>query len=153
MKPLLFVLLSMVSARAQQVPRPAPPMNLLAPCKGKPALLAFVVTTCSHCKAFTRRVMEPLYEQHHVCAMAIAFDEGGDTARFAREQGLTFPVYRVERRVMQSFLGMTGPDRIVGTPQVVVIDRHGVIQAQSKPEGTPLLLQMSVIRQILEELR
>ena len=65
----------------QVVPRPAPAWNPLLECKGKTTLLAFVVTICSHCKAFTREVMEPMSKRGEVCAIAVAFDEGGDTGK------------------------------------------------------------------------
>jgi len=72
MKSILFVLLSLAGAVAQpRIPRPAPALNLLQPCKGRPALLAFIVTTCPHCQAFTRTVMEPMYEAGKVCAIAV----------------------------------------------------------------------------------
>jgi len=135
------------------LPRPAPSLNVLSPCKGQVTVAAFIVTTCPHCQRFTRNVMEPMYTGKEICAVAIAFDEGGDAARFASAQGLTFPVYRIERKFVREFLGLTGPDRIIGTPQVVVIDKRGRIQAQSKPEGSPLLLQREVLHEIVERLR
>ena len=138
---------------AQVVPRPAPAWNPLLECKGKTTLLAFIVTICSHCKAFTRDVMEPMRKRGEVCAIAVAFDEEGDTAKFVHDQGLTFTVFKMERDKVREFLGITGPDRVIGTPQVVVIDKHGTIQAQSAPQGSPLLSQPAVIRQIVEELK
>lgn len=147
-----FLLLAPVAC-GQTVPRSAPALNLLAPCKGRVALVAFVVTTCPHCKAFTKDVMEPLYEAKRVCAVAIAFDRDGDTARFAAQQRLTFPVFKLDRELVRQFLGLSGPDRRLGTPQVVVIDKHGMIQAQSTPEGSPLLMQRGVIGDLVERLQ
>lgn len=151
-KTLLGLLFCAVSF-AQQVPRPALAWNPLLECKGKTTLLAFVVTTCLHCKAFTRDVMEPMRKRGEVCAIAVAFDEGGDTAKFVHDQGLTFTVFKLERAKVREFLGITGPDRVIGTPQVVVIDKHGTIQAQSAPQGSPLLNQPDVIRQIVEAVK
>lgn len=136
-----------------KLPRSAPRFNPLDPCRGRTTVLAFIITTCPHCKAFTAKVMEPMYESGKVCAVAVAFDEGGDIDRFAREQKLRFPLYRIERQHVREFLGMTGSDRAIGTPQVVVMDRLGTIWAQSAPEGSPLLLQPDVIREIVEKLR
>lgn len=134
-------------------PRPAPRLNLLSQCRGKVTIVAFIVTTCPHCQAFTRTVMEPLYESRRICALAIAFDEDGDVAKFAAKQRLTFPVFKLERKLVREFLGLGGPDRALGTPQVVVIDKAGVIQAQSAPEGSPLLTQPAVIREIVGRLQ
>lgn len=141
------------AAAQPKLPRPAPKLNLLAPCHGKVTVAAFIVTSCPHCRAFTQRVMEPLSEAGKICAVAIAFDDGADTARFATEQNLSFPVFRLERAVVRAFLGMTGEDRAIGTPQVVVIDKAGTIQAQSAPQGSPLLLQSSVMRELAERLQ
>ncbi len=135
------------------LPRLAPRFNPLEPCRGRTTVAAFIVTTCPHCKAFARNVMEPMYESGRICAVAVAFDEDGDIDRFAREQKLRFPLYRIERKQVREFLGMTGPDRLIGTPQVVVMDKLGTIWAQSAPEGSPVLLQPEVIREIVEKLR
>jgi hypothetical protein len=154
MRFLALFCLSLGGALAQPgLPRPAPRINLLEPCRGKITVAAFIVTTCAHCQAFTRNVMEPMYEAGRICAMAVAFNQDADTARFVREQTLTFPVYKIERKIVREFLGMTGEDRRpIGTPQVVVIDKSGFIQAQSAPEGSPLLLQAEVIREIVARL-
>ncbi len=152
-KILLLLTLSALASAQPKLPRPAPALNLLSPCKGRPTVLAWIVTTCPHCKAFTHSVLEPEYESGRVCAVAIAFDDEGDTAKFAREQGLTFPVYKLSREVMRAFMGMTGPDRPVGTPQVAIIDKHGIIQAQSEPAGSPILQRRVIIDSILEAMK
>jgi peroxiredoxin len=148
-----FVAVAQPGFHSIVVPRPAPALNLLAPCKGKLTLLAFIVTTCPHCKAFTRQVMEPLHESKQICAIAVAFDQEGDTERFSRQSGLTFPVFKLDRKLVREFLGIAGPDRALGTPQVVLIDKAGTVQAQSAPEGSPLLLQQAVIRDLVERLK
>jgi hypothetical protein len=154
MKLSLLLLLSMFCTLAQpKPPRPAPRLNLLEPCRGKVAVAVFIVTGCPHCQAFTRGVLEPLYASHQICAVAVAFNQDADTARFARDQGLTFPVFKLERKIVREFLGITGEDRALGTPQVVVIDKAGMIQAQSAAEGSPLLLQPAVIRDLVQRLQ
>jgi hypothetical protein len=40
----------------------------------------------------------------------------------------------------------------VGTPQIAVIDRAGLIQAQSAPEGSPFLMQPEILGAILNRL-
>jgi peroxiredoxin len=135
------------------LPRPAPALNLLAPCKGRVTLVAFMVTTCPHCKTFSHDVMRGIDAGNLACTVGIVFDEDGDPAKFASEQELRFPVYKLERSKVREILGMTGEDRIIGTPQVMLIDPKGMIRAQSKPEGTPLLLQWNVIRGLIESLR
>ena len=131
---------------ARALAQPKPPRaglrgsNVLEPCRGKvTTVVAFIVTGCPHCKAFTRDVLEPLYEAKRVCAVAIAFDvDEADTARFSRDQKLTFPVFKLERKVVREFLGVSGEDHALGTPQVVVIDKFGIIQAQQAPRRVRL---------------
>lgn len=149
MKTTILFLVSLAALAQPSPPRPAPPLNLLNECKGKPTVLAFINTECSHCKAFTHDAMQMIHRLGLACTIAVAFNEDGDTAKFAREQQLTFPVYKIERARVREFLGLTGPDGIIGTPQVVVIDKHGVIQAQSKVEGTPAFMQYPILLGIL----
>ena len=139
--------------RAQPVvPRPAPRLNMLEPCRGKVALVSFIVTSCPHCQAFARSVMEPIHESGKACVIAMAFDEGGDTAKFAREQKIQFALYRVERPVVRLFLDIGGPDKPIGTPQVAIIGKDGRIMAQSSPEGSTELLQRAVVEAVIGEL-
>lgn len=150
---LLFLLTPPCAMAQPRPPRPAPRLNLLEPCRGKITVAAFIVTTCPHCQAFSRNVMEPLYESKQICAVAVAFDRDGDTAQFAMNQRLTFPVFKLDRSAVRQFLGLTGPDRPLGTPQVAVIDKAGIIQAQSAPQGSPLLLQPGVIADLVRKLK
>jgi len=150
MKIFLRLLLSSGCLLAQpKIPRPAPALNLLQACHGRPTLLAFINTGCLHCKWFTSTVMEPMYEAGKACAIAAAFDEDGDLNKFVREQKIRFPLFRIERSAVREFMGMPKEDSLIGTPQVVVIDRKGMIQAQSAPAGSPFLLQREVIESIL----
>lgn len=153
MKRLILILNAAAVLFAQPpLPRPAPALNLLTPCKGRITLVAFMVTTCPHCKAFSHDVMRSMDAGHLACTVGIIFDEEGDPAKFASEQDLHFPVYKLSRAEVRSILGMTGPDRAIGTPQVMLIDKLGMVRAQSKPEGTPYLLQWNVIRGLIESL-
>jgi hypothetical protein len=78
-----------------------------------------------------------------------AFDEKADVSAFAKQLGLSFPVGVAGRREALAFLGIAGNVRI-GTPQVVLIDRRGVIRAQSAPEGSPMLQSADVLRGLIE---
>ena len=84
-------------------------------------------------------------------AALAAFDEGADVAGYARRFGLTFPVGRASADQMRAFLGIPRGRRIA-TIQVVLIDRIGMIRAQSAPEGTPMLQTPDVLRALIETL-
>ena len=147
---ILASLILAVATLGQAIPREAPALNLLFPCKGRVTVVAFVITTCPPCKYFAREVMEPLSRSETVCMVAALVDNGS-TAKFAQEQGLTFPVYRIERRHVLAFLGIGG-DPQLAMPQIVVIDRRGGVQAQSAPGGSPKLLRRTEIEEIVRGL-
>ena len=81
----------------------------------------------------------------------VAFDEGGDTAAFTKRFGLTFPVGASTSDQAHDFLGITRGARL-GTPQVVAIDRKGVIRAQSERLGSPILQTHDYLRGLLNAL-
>ena|GEM_PF-5946173 len=80
--------------------------------------------------------------------MEVAFNQGADPARFAGRFGMTFPVGSASSAEAHAFLGIPAGERL-GTPQVVVIDRSGMIRAQSERLGTPLLQTPEYLRSLL----
>jgi peroxiredoxin len=145
--------------RAQlPVPRPAPELKIveasgkstmLSSYRGHVVLLAFISTQCSHCQKASLVFEELSHEFSGRLQVAeVAFDEGADTAAFAKHLGLTFPVGSSSSGAAHAFLRIaTGAG--VGTPQVVAIDRSGVIRAQSERLGTPLLQAPDYLRELL----
>ena len=145
----LFVIAACMSLRAQgPVPRAAPELKIveasgrttmLSSYRGRVVLLAFISTQCVHCQRASG-VFEQLAREFggKLQVAALAFNEGGDTADFSRRFGLTFPVGASTDETAHDFLGI-GHGMRLGTPQVVVIDRSGVIRAQSERLGSPIL--------------
>ena len=147
----LLLLVGGLSLAQPTVPRPAPRINFLEDCRGKVTVLAFIVTSCPHCQAFSK-VLEDLSRTHKsICAREAAFNDDADITAFARNLQITFPVLKIERGVMNDFMGVPRGSR-VGTPQIAVIDRAGMIQAQSAREGSPFLMQAEILRAIVESL-
>ena len=132
------------------LPRPAPRINLLDACRGEVTVIAFVVTTCPHCQEFSK-TLDSLARTKKICAREAAFDEDADITAFVRKLGLSFPVFKIERQAMLRFMGLPAGVRL-GTPQIAVIDREGMIQAQSAREGSPLLMQPEVLGAIVNDL-
>ena len=144
------------------VPRPAPEFQIVEPSghaaklsslRGHVVLLAFVLTTCSHCQEASRD-FEKLRDEFGARGFDVleaAFNENADVTAYARQFGLSFPIGIVNRSDALSFLGIRGNVRI-GTPQVVLIDRIGMIRAQSAPEGSPLLQSADVLRGLIDAL-
>lgn len=143
------------------VPRPAAELKIvqgsgqtamLSSYRGRVVLLAFISTQCSHCQRASV-VFEQLAREFasKVQVAEIAFDEGADGAAFKKRFGLTFPVGTGTSDAAHAFLGIP-PGARLGTPQVVAIDRTGVIRAQSERSGTPMLQTADYLRSLLNAL-
>jgi peroxiredoxin len=156
---ILSLLAVSVSLLAQgPVPRPAPELKIvdasgkataLSSYRGSVVLLAFVSTQCGHCQRASL-VFERLAQEFagRLRVMEAAFDEGADTKEFRQRFGLTFPVGTTTSDTTHAFLGIAAGTR-VGTPQVVVIDRTGMIRAQSERLGSPLLQTSDFLRALV----
>jgi peroxiredoxin len=160
-KGVLWVLLASGLAQAQGlVPRPAPELKIVEPSgrtillssfRGRVVLLAFISTQCGHCQAASR-VFEQLsreFARRLEVAEVAAFGDPSDVAAFEKRFGLTFPVGISTSDAAHDFLSLARGTR-VGTPQVVVIDRTGVIRAQSERLGSPMLQTYGYLRDLLK---
>jgi peroxiredoxin len=159
---LLFLLVTAAAPAQPALPRPAPEFQVREPSgrttmvssyRGHVAVLAFVVTTCSHCQALSielQRMLEEFGPRGLKVAESV-FDEHGDIPGYVQKLRLTYPVGQCSREQMRNFLEMSWNGRI-GTPQVVVIDRMGMIRAQTAPAGSPLLQSADVLRGLIESL-
>ena len=150
----------MLALHAQgPVPRPAPELKIVEPSgkttmlssfRGRVVLLAFISTQCSHCQRASLLFDQLSHEFAGQLQVAeVAFDEGSDTAAFTKRFGLTFPVGSSSSDAAHAFLGVTAGAR-VGTPQVVAIDRAGVIRAQSERLGSPILQTSDYLHALLK---
>ncbi|HEX5431189.1 MAG TPA: TlpA disulfide reductase family protein [Bryobacteraceae bacterium] len=133
-------------------PRPAPefPGIALSSYRGDVVLLAFIVTTCTHCQRASGvfQQLQNEFGSRGLRVIEVAFDEKADTAGFAKRFGLSFPVSRSPRKNVMAFLGLPADARL-GTPQVVLIDRIGMIRAQSAREGSPMLQTKDVLESLI----
>jgi len=141
------------------VPRPAPELKIveasgqttmLSSYRGRVVLLAFISTQCPHCQRASV-VFEQLSHEFsgRLQVAEVAFDEGGNTAAFAKRFSLSFPVGAATSDLTHDFLGLARGARL-GTPQVVAIDRSGIIRAQSERLGSPILQTHDYLRELLK---
>lgn len=156
----LCVALAVQSAVAQPMPpRPAPEFPivqspnqtvLLSSYRGNVVLLAFIVTSCTHCQRASGVFQELLGEfgSKGLRVVEVAFDENADVKGFAKRFGLSFPIGWSERKNVLAFLGLPANARL-GTPQVVLIDRVGMIRAQSAQQGSPMLQTKDVLEGLI----
>ena len=109
---------------------PAPPFALrtlsgetvrLESLRGRPVVLAFWAPWCTVCKAESHNLSalkERAGERAHVLSVAVAYDDVEEVRRFAREQGVDYPVllgddalqraYRVDSFPTTLFLSSEG---------------------------------------------
>ncbi len=124
---------------------------MLSSFRGRVVLLAFISTQCPHCQRESG-IFEQLSHEFAGrldVAEVAAFGDTSDVAAFAKRLGLTFPVGIGTSDAAHDFLGLARGAR-VGTPQVVVIDRRGVIRAQSERQGSPILQTYDYLHDLLK---
>ncbi len=169
----LILGIGLTSLHAQQAAlRPAPPLTFSLPQEGQKTLsqyrgkvvaLEFILTTCMHCQA-AAKVMTKLQNEFgtkdlQVLDLAInGLDEGRDAKAanalvtdFSSTYQAGFPVGWVQREAMPAFMGVSVMERSV-VPQLVLIDRNGVIHYQTPPMGDEHSMMESTIRERIQEL-
>jgi thiol-disulfide isomerase/thioredoxin len=157
---------------AAPVPRPMKELTLMLPSgtnslltsyKGKVVMLAFMFTTCPHCQALSQ-VMTKLQGElgpRGFQALGAAFNDEVNspdqkanlavTGNFVSQFHVGFPVGRVPRETVLNYVGVSVIDTRWVVPQIVIIDRKGMIVAQSDPKGeaTPNLQREDYLRTYL----
>jgi peroxiredoxin len=158
---------------AAPVPRPTKEFTIILPSgqqkllssyrAGKVVMMAFMFTTCPHCQALSKIITKLQGElgPRGFQALGVAFNDEVNTANNATNAQVTanfvnqfqvgFPVGYAPRDSVLSYLGISDIERWA-VPQVVIIDRKGVIRAQSAAGGTTELQTEDYLRKYLGEL-
>lgn len=141
---LLFAGIAGLSTRAfgAEVPRPAPPLKFishtgqqieLAAYKGKVVLLEWLLTTCPHCQESSTLLskLQREFGAKGVQALGIAIDDnaGPKLPEYVGKYAMGFPVGALPHRIATSFLQASIMQPLM-MPQLVVIDRQGMIREQ-----------------------
>jgi peroxiredoxin len=164
---LLFVASMFVQAEEPPVLRKTPELvldfpdgsqKLLSNYRGKVISLLFVQTTCPHCQhacqVFTKLFAE--FGSKGYQPIAVAWNENSKmlVPPFVQNFGITFPVAYVDysqRAKVLDYLNFSLMERTV-VPQIVWIDRKGMIRSQTPALGDEKLLQEPYWRQMIETL-
>jgi peroxiredoxin len=159
----LFLAVSFMSAQPP-MPRKAPEFTiieasgkqtLLSSFKDKVVVLAFIYTTCPHCQAecgvLTKLQGELGSKGFQPLAVAFNPNAGFLINEFVQNFHPSFPVGSASRETVMNYLGLSDDFRWM-VPQVVVIDRRGMIVAQSAPQGTEELQTEETLRKRIVEL-
>jgi peroxiredoxin len=139
----VLVSLSVAAAAAQEIPRKAPAWTIstvdgkgiaLSQYKGKAMLLAFILTTCPHCRMTVGYLAkdQQTYGPRGFQALASAIDSGvpGVIPPFVNEFHLPFPVgYNTDGNAILAFLGYSR-NHLPHMPILLFIDRQGTIREQ-----------------------
>ena len=125
--------------------------------KGNVVLCQFLYTTCSHCAATATMFskLEREFKAAGLRVVGIAFTDEAKMPQmiteFVAKNAVSFPVGLAGRQEVLAYLQFS--EMIPFTvPQIVVIDRKGMIQAQSDPRGTEALQDEAPMRQRLAAL-
>lgn len=134
---------------------PGQGQKLLSQYRGKVVALEFIYTTCPHCQAASHIMsrFQNEFGPKGFQALDIAFNDNADllVADFSKEQQTQFPVGWTTRDQVLSFLGLSAVERFV-VPQVILIDRQGMIHYQTPPLGDEDSYKEEVIQKRIEML-
>ena len=147
------------------VPRKSPDLIIVEPSgkqtrlsslKGKVVMIEFLVTNCPHCLRVAQTISKLQWEMgaRGLQSFGIAFDSGVNAqlvTKFTQQLAITYPVGYVSSEKVDSYLGRSGPERF-RVPQIVVIDRKGVIRAQSRSTGEKNLEDENYLRNLIDSL-
>src|SRR5689334_11869268 len=160
------VLSSALFLRAEMppVPRPAPEFviqyndghqALLSSFRGKVVALEFLYTTCPHCQ-HSSQVFSKLnseFSSKGFQPLGVAFNEMPQmlVPDFIKQNNVNFPVGFSPRDAVLTFLSIPVIERFV-VPQIVWIDRKGMIRSQTPALGDEKQLQEGYWREMIETL-
>ena len=141
------------------ISEPSGKTTLLSSFKGKVVVIEFLFIKSAHCMlvAQTLNTLNSDLGKRGFQPIAIAFPAptsaatGPIVADFVQSLKITYPVGYTTKDSVDSYLGRTG-NQMLAIPQVVVIDRAGVIRAQSGSQYNPNLENHDSLRNIVESL-
>ena len=162
---LLLAALAVSLPAAAPVPRPAPALSFSQPSgaagsiaayKGKVVVVQFLLTTCPHCQNFSR-ILTKLTSEYgpKIQAVGLAFDkeDAKGVPNYIKTIGTNFPVGSGETQAVNGFLGISVMEYSrMRVPQVVVIDKKGVIRGQTDLNGNGPVSTEAGLRALLNTL-
>ncbi len=130
--------------------------TLLSSYRGKVVVLAFVHTTCPHCQAFCQELTKLHVElgPKGFQPIAVAWNPQANLLipGFVHDLRVDFPVgFVAAYDPVMNFLGFSVMDRPV-VPLVAVIDKKGMLRAQSPPQGDANLQDENYLRTLITNL-
>ncbi len=150
-----------------RVPRPADDLRLtdsngkpltIRGYRGKVVLIEFLYTTCPHCQAFARTLskLEDELGPRGLRVVGVAFNPEAEhnaavIGEFVKSSNINFPVGAAPPDTVLNYLGFSMMERFM-VPQIVVLDREGVIRAQTDAASSSPLRDEAYLRSFLRDL-
>lgn len=145
------------------VPRKSPEFIIVEPSgkqtsltslKGRVVVIEFFLINCPRCQRVTETIVKLQKElgPRGFQAVGIAFDTGINGTRvtdFVQRAGVSYPVGYASSDKIDSYLGRQPTERL-RVPQIVVIDRRGIIRAQSVQNGEKNLEDEDYLRNLID---
>lgn len=160
-----LILFAAIALAIPPLPRKSPEFTIVEPggkqillssYHGKVVLLGFFATWCQHCQNTAKGFngLQEAFGSEGLQVIGVAFNPDADESKvreFAHLYAPSFPIGLSKTDSVISYLGISVMERFV-YPQVVLIDRKGMIRAQSDPKGTPELQDVITLRPQIEKL-
>jgi peroxiredoxin len=134
-------LAGITAVQAQDIPRPAMDYVITLPdgqttsiskYKGKVIAIEFLLTTCPHCqrtsKALTQAAKE--FGPKGFQPLGVAINPNPEVPKFIQDFGVTYPIGTGPRETVYSFLQHSVMSPNLMMPQLVFIDKNGMVRAQ-----------------------
>ena len=158
------VLAPALSAEAPKAPRRSPEFQLnfvggeqklLSSFRGKVVVVEFLQTTCPHCQ-HSSQVFSKLYTEYGSRGfqpIGVAWNDMANmlVPDFIKANNVNFSVAFAPRAAVLDYLMMSETVRSV-VPQIVWIDRKGMIRSQTPPLGDDKMLTEKYWREMIETL-
>ena len=124
-------------SRELVISEPSGKQTSLSDFKGKVVVVEFLLINCPHCMRVAKMIskLQEEMSQRGLQTIGVAFDNGVNgkmVSQFSQQLGVTYPIGYTSSAEVDSYLGRTQTERVM-VPQIVVIDRAGMIRAQSQP--------------------
>jgi peroxiredoxin len=166
MRTLGFFLIALSLSAQPAMPRKAPELTivegsgkqtLLSSYRGKVVALAFILTTCPHCQNECQLLTKLQGElgPKGFQPLAVAFNDNAQylVSDFVKTYHIGFPVgYAAVRQTVNDYLQLDDKPPGWNVPQIVLIDRKGMIVAQSAPKGSEELQEENSLRKKITDL-
>jgi peroxiredoxin len=158
-----FIALGVSALAGPPVPRQAKDFDFVLPSgqhlklsslRGKVVIVQGLSVTCPHCQAYSQLLtkMQNEYGPRGFQAVGVGYDvDAAKAQNYVTLYHVGFPVAYAPEDDVLAFLGHSVLERNM-VPQILIIDRQGIIQAESAASGSPELQQEPAVRMWIEKL-